>query len=111
MPHAQAGNTNHYALRIEGRAWLDDLTIEQLWAVLKAAFQPLESRQELMFMILMPSGATPCRCLPRSVFEACLPSPAMLVEALSAPVPPARDDGLYSRVAVRSAHWKSASLS
>lgn len=111
MPHAHTGNANHYALRIEGRAWLDDLTIEQIWAVLKAAFQPLTPRQELMFMILLPNGATPCRCLPRSVFESCLPTPAMLEDALGSPMPPSRDDGLYSRVANGSANWKSASLS
>lgn len=111
MPHAQTGKPNHYALRVEGRAWLDDLTIEQIWAILHAAFQQLEPRQELMFMILMPNGATPCRCLPRSVFESSLPTPAMLVQALSAPLPPARDDGFYSRVADGSTNWNPASLS
>jgi hypothetical protein len=111
MPHAQTGKLNHYALRVEGRAWLDDLTIEQVWAILHAAFQQLEPRQELMFMILMPSGATPCRCLPRSVFESSLGNPAMLMKALTPPLPPAGDDGFYSRVANGSTNWNSASLS
>lgn len=111
MPPLQTGNTNHYALRIEGRAWLDDLTTEQIWAVLKAAFQPLAPRQELMFMVLLPNGATSCRCLPRSVFESCLPTPAILEDALVSTMPPSRDDGLYSRIANGSADWNSASLS
>lgn len=111
MPHAQTGNDNHYALRIEGRAWLDDLTMAQLWAVLKAAFQQLAPRQELMFMIMLPSGATPCRCLPRSVFESSLATPAMLMEALSASSPLPCADGLYARMTNGSAHWKPASVS
>nr|WP_217344648.1 hypothetical protein [Noviherbaspirillum sp. L7-7A]MBV0878813.1 hypothetical protein [Noviherbaspirillum sp. L7-7A] len=111
MPHAQTGKLNHYALRVEGRAWLDDLTIEQIWAILHAAFQQLEPRQELMFMILMPNGATPCRCLPRSVFESSLPDPAMLLKALTSPLPTPADDGFYFRVANGSANWDSASLS
>lgn len=111
MPPLQTGNANHYALRIEGRAWLDDLTIAQVWSVLKAAFQPLAARQELMFMVMMPNGATPCRCLPRSVFESSLPTPAMLEAALGLTLPPPRDDGLYSRVPNPSPDWKSASLS
>lgn len=111
MPHAQTGNANHYALRVEGRAWLDDLTIEQLWAVLKAAFQQLEPRQELMFMILMPNGATPCRCLPRSVFESCLPTPAVLVKSLCSSLPSASADGMCSRASDSSASWKPAGLS
>ena len=96
MPHAQTGNANHYALRVEGRAWLDDLTIEQIWAVLAAAFQQLSPRQELMFMIQMPNGAMPCRCLPRSVFELCIPTPAMLEDALSPLAPLPGNDGQYS---------------
>jgi hypothetical protein len=111
MPHAQTGKLNHYALRVEGRAWLDDLTIEQIWAILHAAFQQLDPRQELMFMILMPNGATASRCLPRSVFESSLPNPAMLVKALTPRLPPARDDGFYSRMANGSTNWNSASLS
>lgn len=110
MPHAQTGNANLYALRVEGRAWLYDLTIDQIWAVLKSAFQQLEPRQELMFMILMPNGATPCWCLPRSVFESCLPTPAMLVEALASPVLSSRDDALYSRAPNGSQNWKPARL-
>ncbi|WP_194711164.1 hypothetical protein [Noviherbaspirillum soli] len=111
MPPVQTGNANHYALRIEGHAWLDDLTIEQIWAVLKAAFQPLPPRQELMFMIMMPNGATPCRCLPRSVFESSLRTPAMLEDALGSTMPPSRDDRPYFRLASGSANSKSASLS
>ncbi|MFS0753925.1 hypothetical protein ABC383_04435 [Noviherbaspirillum sp. 1P10PC] len=111
MPLLQTGNANHYALRIEGRAWLDDQTMEQIWSVLKAAFQPLAPRQELMFMILLPNGATPSRCLPRSVFESSLATPAMLEEALGLSMPPCRDDSLYSRVPNGSSNWKSASLS
>ena len=99
MPPLQTSNANHYALRIEGRAWLDDLTIAQVWAVLKAAFQPLAPRQELMFMIMTPNGATPSRCLPRSVFESSLSTPAILEAALGSTMPPARDGGFYSRVA------------
>ena len=111
MPHAQTGNNNHYALRIEGRAWLDDLTLSQLWAVLKASFQQLQPRQDLMFMILMPNGATSSRCLPRSVFESCLPTPAMLAEALSASPPAPADNAFYSRMPTGGADLRSASLS
>lgn len=111
MPHLHTGNANHYALRVEGRAWLDDLTIQQIWAVLKAAFQPLAPREELMFMILMPNGAMPSRCLPRAVFDSCLPTPAMLENALCSAAPLSHDDGVPSLVASGSANWQSASLS
>lgn len=111
MPLLQTDTHNHYALRIEGRAWLDDLTIEQVWSVLKAAFQPLAPRQELMFMVMMPDGATPSRCLPRSVFEASLPTPAMLEKSLGLGMAPSHDDGLPSRPPNGGVNGKSASLS
>jgi hypothetical protein len=77
-----------YALRIEGRKWLDDLTIEQAWAVLKAAYQQLQHDEELLFMTLLPSGEMPARCLPRSMFDMRLDSPARLAEALLASAGP-----------------------
>jgi len=50
---------NQYALRIEGPSWLDDLTIEQMWAVLKAAYQQLRDDQDLLFIALLRSGEMP----------------------------------------------------
>lgn len=111
MHQQQNGNANHYALRVEGRPWLDDMTIEQIWTVLQAAFQQLTPRQELMFMILLPNGAMPCRCLPRSVFDLCIRTPAMLEDALSLLVPPSRDDGLYIRMASGGADRNLTGLS
>ena len=72
-----------YALRIEGCAWLDDLTIEQVWAVLKAAYQHLQPQQELLFITLLPSGDMPAKCVPRSMFDLCMATPAMLADALA----------------------------
>ena len=80
----QAGNCpNQYALRIEGRDWLDDLTIEQVWATLKAAYQQLQHHQDLLFITLLPSGEMPAKCLPRSMFDYCMGSPAMLADTLA----------------------------
>lgn len=96
MGEQAIGNVNSYALRVEGRPWIDDLTIEQVWAILKAAFQPLEARQELMFMALLPNGEMPSKCLPRSVFDECMGTPAMLANALMQCVQQERGDGTRS---------------
>ena len=82
MDQTDICSSNTYALRIEGRKWLDDLTIEQAWAVLKAAYQQLQHDEELLFIMLLPSGEMPAKCLPRSMFDICLNSPARLAEAL-----------------------------
>lgn len=82
MQAFENGTVNLYALRIEGREWLDDLTIEQVWEVLKAAYQALDPRRDLLFMTLLPNGEMPAKCLPRSVFESSLQTPGMLAEAL-----------------------------
>lgn len=74
---------NYYALRIEGRGWLDDLTLEQVWATLQAAYQQLQHHQDLLFITLLPNGEMPAKCLPRSMFEYCMASPAMLAETLT----------------------------
>lgn len=78
---------NQYALRIEGRDWLDDLTIEQVWDTLKTAYQQLQHHQDLLFITLLPSGEMPAKCLPRSMFDYCMGSPAMLADTL-APLAP-----------------------
>jgi hypothetical protein len=82
MEQTATCSSNAYALRIEGRKWLDDITIEQAWAVLKAAYQQLQHEEELLFIMLLPSGEMSARCLPRSMFDICLDSPARLAEAL-----------------------------
>ena len=74
---------NQYALRIEGRDWLDDLTIEEVWATLQAAYQQLQRHQDLLFLTLLPNGEMPAKCLPRSMFECCMASPAMLAQTLA----------------------------
>jgi hypothetical protein len=80
--------THAYALRLEGRPWLDDLSIEQAWAVLRSAYQALGETEELLFMMLLPNGEMPARCLPRALFDSCITSPAMLQMAMrSAHVP------------------------
>jgi hypothetical protein len=81
-------SANQYALRIEGRDWMDDLTLEQVWSTLKSAYQQLQHKQDLLFITLLPSGEMPARCLPKAMFDYCMASPAMLAETL-APVIPA----------------------
>lgn len=78
---------NQYALRIEGRDWMDDLTLEQVWATLDCAYRQLQKTQDLLFIILFPSGEMPARCLPKSMFDMCMASPAMLAEALAPAMP------------------------
>jgi hypothetical protein len=82
MEQTETCGGNAYALRIEGRKWLDDITMEQAWAVLKAAYQQLQHDEELLFIMLVPSGEMSARCLPRSMFDICIDSPARLAEAL-----------------------------
>jgi hypothetical protein len=77
-----------YALRIEGKSWMDDLTIDQAWAVLRSAYQQLAANQELLFMLLLPSGEMPAKCLPRSVFEASFANPRSLESAIQPLIPP-----------------------
>lgn len=72
-----------YALRLEGKPWLDDLSIEQVWAVLRSAYQALGEEQELLFMMLLPNGEMPARCLPKSLFDALVTSPASLQSMMS----------------------------
>jgi hypothetical protein len=80
-------SANHYALRIEGRDWMDDLTLEQVWSTLKSAYQQLQHKQDLLFITLLPSGEMPARCLPKAMFDYCMASPAMLAETLSPVLP------------------------
>ena len=87
MNGQQTCSHNMYALRIEGQEWLDDLTIDQAWAVLRSAYQQLETDQELLFMLLLPNGEMPARCLPRFLFESHFANPRMLESAISPPVP------------------------
>lgn len=85
MATRQHPDTHSYALRIEGKAWLDDLSIEQAWAVLRSAYQALEQNEELLFMMLMPNGEMPARCLPRCMFESSMTSPARLQTVMRTP--------------------------
>jgi hypothetical protein len=78
---------NQYALRIEGRDWMDDLTLEQVWSALKSAYQQLQQTQDLLFITLLPSGEMPARCLPKTMFDYCMANPAMLAETLAPMVP------------------------
>ena len=74
---------NQYALRIEGRDWLDDLTLEQVWAALKSAYQQLQDAQDLLFIVLFPNGEMPARCLPKTMFDFRMSSPEKLCETLA----------------------------
>jgi hypothetical protein len=78
---------NQYALRIEGCDWMDDLTLEQVWSALKSAYQQLQQTQDLLFITLLPSGEMPARCLPKTMFDYCMASPAMLAETLAPIIP------------------------
>ena len=80
---------NQYALRIEGRDWLDDLTLEQVWSALKSAYQQLQDAQDLLFIILFPNGEMPARCLPKALFEFRMASPEMRRETLACAAPDA----------------------
>ena len=62
-------STNQYALRIEGRGWMDDLTLDQVWSTLKSAYQQLQHQQDLLFITLLPNGEMPARCLPKAMFD------------------------------------------
>jgi hypothetical protein len=84
IENRQATVAHSYALRIEGMPWLDDLSIEQVWAVLRAAYQTLDQNQELLFMMLLPSGDMPAKCLPKSLFESCITTPELLKDAMRA---------------------------
>jgi hypothetical protein len=64
---------------------MDDLSIEQIWAVLRSAYQGLEQDEELLFMMLLPNGEMPARCLPRCVFESSMTSPARLQAVMRSP--------------------------
>ncbi|MET0962331.1 MAG: hypothetical protein ABWY05_05865 [Noviherbaspirillum sp.] len=83
MERQNIDSSNQYALRIEGRGWLDDLTIEQVWATLQAEYQQLQHHQDLLFLTLLPSGEMPAKCLLRSIFEYSMASPAMLAPTLA----------------------------
>jgi hypothetical protein len=87
MNGQQICSDNLYALRIEGKSWMDDLTIDQAWAVLRSAYQQLAANQELLFMLLLPNGEMPAKCLPRSVFEARFANPRSLESAIQASFP------------------------
>lgn len=80
-------HANQYALRIEGRDWMDDLTLEQVWSALKSAYQQVQEAQDLLFIILFPNGEMPARCLPKAMFEFRMASPAMLSETLASDTP------------------------
>jgi hypothetical protein len=53
----------------------------------------------------------PSRCLPRSVFELCIPTPAMLEDALSLLAPLSGNDGQYSSATSGRADRKLAGQS
>ena len=93
---------NQYALRIEGRDWMDDLTLEQVWSTLKSAYQQLQHTQDLLFITLLPSGEMPARCLPKAMFDYCMASPAMLAETLAFAVPATLQDANESELARKS---------
>ena len=83
MEMQHGDSANHYALRIEGRNWMDDLTLEQVWSALKSAFQQLQQQQDLLFITLLPNGDMPARCIPKDLFDHFMASPAMLAETLA----------------------------
>jgi hypothetical protein len=87
MEMQHVDSANQYALRIEGRDWMDDLTLEQVWSTLKSAYQQLQQKQDLLFITLLPTGEMPARCLPKAMFDYCMASPAMLAETLSPVMP------------------------
>lgn len=72
-----------HALRIEGRDWMNDISLPQAWAVLWAAYQELEEDAELMFMVQLPSGDQPALCLTRQIFETLVPNPGALARRLA----------------------------
>ncbi|MGI4849928.1 MAG: hypothetical protein ACRYGK_17590 [Janthinobacterium lividum] len=78
----EGGDSNLHALRIEGRQWINDITLAQVWAVLKAAVQELDNGRDLLFMVLLPSGEQPALCLDRSLFAQQLTSPSALAAKL-----------------------------
>lgn len=82
-------SANQYALRIEGRGWMDDLTLEQVWSTLESAYQQLQQQQDLLFITLLPNGDMPARCIPKALFDHCMASPAMLAATLAPVVPDA----------------------
>jgi hypothetical protein len=87
MEMQHVDSANQYALRIEGRDWMDDLTLEQVWSTLKSAYQQLQQKEDLLFITLLPTGEMPARCLPKAMFDYCMASPAMLAETLSPVMP------------------------
>jgi hypothetical protein len=76
-----------HALRIEGRKWVDDITLAQAWAILYAAYQELDEQQEMLFMLLLPNGEQPACCINRLIFEQMMSTPETMVQRLRNRVP------------------------
>lgn len=81
--HGLASGGNMHALRIEGRKWVNDITLPQAWAILQATAQELDSGRDLLFMMLMPNGRQPALCLDQSLFVQQFPTPAALAARLA----------------------------
>jgi len=71
-----------HALRIEGRKWVNDISLEQVWAILNATFQEFDDRDELLFMVQLPSGEQPALCINKQVFHLLIQTPAQLAQYL-----------------------------
>lgn len=82
--HESSAGSNLHALRIEGRKWVNDITLAQAWAILQATAQELEQGRDLLFMMLMPNGRQPALCLDQALFIQQLPTPAALAARLAA---------------------------
>jgi hypothetical protein len=71
-----------FAVRIENRRWVNDITLPQAWAILHAAFQELAHGEDLLFMVLLPSGEQPALCLSGQLFELQAATPQALAARL-----------------------------
>ncbi|MDB5839332.1 MAG: hypothetical protein JWQ23_1284 [Herminiimonas sp.] len=76
-------NENTFALRIEGRKWVNDISISQVWAILHAAYLELDPQQEMLFMIMLPSGEQPALCMDKTIFQALMKSPEAMARRLA----------------------------
>jgi hypothetical protein len=72
-----------HALRIEGRKWVNDITLAQAWAILRAAYQELDEHTELLFMAQLPNGEQPALCITRRIFDTLLATPDALEQRLT----------------------------
>jgi hypothetical protein len=76
-------NENVYALRIEGRKWVNDISLSQAWAILHAAYLELEQQQEMLFMIMLPTGEQPALCMDKTIFQVLMKSPEAMGRRLA----------------------------